>query len=311
MLRHNIKKLASHTYSLQQFCDLIKNVDEKSTIEEFPFHVPIPYSRRFQRKVMLENTYGEFKECPCDENEFNRHQNQRRQNIENLIVVQAIQHFRCGSTLVYLSLGAGELLQDLIICAQLLLAGYSLRVRLIEPHQFELKLILPAFISLLTQLAELVGRTFEAETFAFIADYHKKYPDERIHVASAIDFDVALKKPNCFFALIETQELLDEHGFFYLAFDDYDYLFDKTKCIYDYYHGASFFGWKPFFDEKEYQQAMQIPKAATIGKTVKEIAKVPSAVTMEIFSYLGFFLPPQRPVDYPADKPRDVGLRVR
>ena len=77
-------------------------------------------------------------ECACvNSNNFARMHNHRRQKIELEMTELVIKNFSTDAELRYLSLGAGELLQDFFNISLLMQAGYtSIQVTLVDPSFF-------------------------------------------------------------------------------------------------------------------------------------------------------------------------------
>lgn len=171
-------------------------------------------------------------ECACGNHDFDRKKNSRRQDAAARIVAAANDRFASKTRLNYLSMGSGLLMQDFIICAMLLLDGYSLCVRLIEPNctQEDFMKAYKQFC-FLQEFARGMGVQFEAESFPSINDYMKSHAKEQIHVGHAIDFDVYTHvEKEAKQDLLKAHQMLSPQGFFYLAVGAIDLLFNKSTA---------------------------------------------------------------------------------
>lgn len=157
-------------------------------------------------------------ECACLNHSYDRSRSKLRTDAELSIMHEVKTRYQDRTTLNYLSVGSGALMQDFIICATLLLAGYSLCVRLVEPACTEQRFY-NAYLQFncLQQFAQNLQLQFEPEYFPTVLDYIQTYPDEKIHVGHAIDFDAFHFEQEAKEDIVLAYQSLNPNGFFYLA----------------------------------------------------------------------------------------------
>jgi hypothetical protein len=234
-------------------------------------------------RVTYSNQLNCLGECACAQGTFERGWTPRRVQTESRILkeLKRTPVLDAKKSLNYLSLGAGLLLQDFIICGLLLMAGYSVFVRLIEKNRTT-----PNYeqayeqFKCLQLFAEGMGLTFVAESYSTLWDYMDRHPRERIDIGCAIDFDGYEVSPRAISDFHLAYQLLAKQGFFYLSFKKSDFLLrEKTSLIYRDSDIAS---------AKEIRETHQ-----KIADTSQEIAAAinisSSRIAKHIVEYMGLF----------------------
>jgi hypothetical protein len=227
-----------------------------------------------------------LKECACLNSKiFDRTSNNRRVGIEKRIIQNTKNRFSLEKhhNLNYLSLGAGFLLQDFIICAYLLLNGYSLCVRLVE-HSCESEQFREAYqqFCCLQLYAEGMKLQFVVAYFPTILAYIKQHPLEQIDIGQAIDFDAYHFHPQSKMDLHFACQKLAHNGFLYFAIFHSDYILSSSSPP-EYIHRDSLIE-----RGKDYDKTNK-----TVIRTENEIACAmnitPSYITKNILTYIGLF----------------------
>lgn len=181
-------------------------------------------------------------ECSCvNSGNFNRFKNRRRLDLEKQLISDAIKSFPPSESirLNYVGFGAGKLLQDFINIAKLMKAGYKdINVTLIDPIlksesakvKSDKQALNPAVeqFNFLLKAAEQKGIKLQINQFKNITEYRKKFPKEKAHIISAIDFDDYDKAFN---DIILCHQILHTNGKFYLSYSLHDFCFGSTQCI--------------------------------------------------------------------------------
>lgn len=151
-------------------------------------------------------------ECAC-----RGYSRKHRKVLEGTLINEARARFDQDKTLKYLSLGAGEFLQDFIIILNLIKEGFkSLDVSLIEPDSYKTPL---APREWLKKIAEENGVKLNINLYHSI-DHYKFCKNEDVHLINAIDFE-NIFKAEVFEDVIETHKLLTPDGYFLFSFDEY------------------------------------------------------------------------------------------
>ncbi|MBA2651025.1 MAG: hypothetical protein H0U73_01950 [Tatlockia sp.] len=173
-----------------------------------------------------------LEECACtDGNAFNRYKNDRREQIENSIIQFAQNRFNKTSptTINYLSLGSGYLLQDFFIIVKLMLEGYSVVVSLVDPiysKSVRANQALKQFEFLMLAATEM-NLSVTIRSFPNIEEFNRSVNTPQ-DLVTAIDFDDIY---GAFNDLMLAQESLHSKGRMFLACKDENYIFSKDKCI--------------------------------------------------------------------------------
>jgi hypothetical protein len=188
--------------------------------------------------------YPSLYECSCAiVGKFNRFNNSRRADLEARML-QDFENFPKTKKLRYLSLGAGGALQDFINTGKLMKAGFrDLDIVLVDPfydsgHRRNIE----------DQMSFLMAAAKElkiALNMTYISSVDKAEGD--FHIIQAIDFD---DFSEAFADLMRSHTFLDKEGKFYLAYSDYDLIFDQKKCISVQFHNETPAA-KKVFDEIE------------------------------------------------------------
>jgi hypothetical protein len=263
----------------------------KEALQDVVVDVSTHYITRMERigAEPYRNSYSkqlpDLGECACLDHAFDRNRNTRREVAASRVVETAKQQFpstpETQPTLTYLSMGSGALLQDFVICAMLLLQGYSLHVRLIEPSCDQAR-FLNAYhqFCYLQYYASQMGLNFVVEYFPYVLDYIKFHADEKIQVAHAIDFDIFHNDIIAKSDMVLVHQMLEKNGFFYVTAGTDDYLFRQTAM-----HAY------PLSDVSIGQEFMETSVRA--AKHERELADVTSIRSPSIFknilSYVGLF----------------------
>lgn len=188
-------------------------------------------------------------ECACTTSgKFNRYSNTRRADIENLFLAETTSNFQKEQPFRYLSVGAGGCLQDFINLGKLIKAGfqnieavlvdtdfhskydtdfYKLNPQCIQQHEFNNNNIIKQ-MSFLFVVAKELNIKFE---LSFIDNVSKA--NGLFNVVQLIDFDGF---DDSFRDIMFSHTLLVPNGRYFLSFDDYDLVFDTTKCIHKKIH---------------------------------------------------------------------------
>lgn len=270
-----------------------------------------PHKLRFEKEENSEkkgffyrkNYLSHLNECACY-SQFNRSKYPRREQIEQRIISGIHARFPLKQKLNYLSLGAGGLLQDFVICANLILKGYSLQINLIEPEKDK-----QSFIEALKDFKQLMHIAAEKNTtltvhcFSNIIDYIKEYPDEKINVASAIDFIFPIRNFN---DLLLTHQTLDNNGIFYLSLHKHDYLFDKTSCIFS----KTYDPWWKILNPTDHSQSEHIPainaRIARGERIIKYVTPLKdNYIIKNILLYSGLFQQREQAINVNHEIPMD------
>lgn len=165
-------------------------------------------------------------ECACQGGHaFHRFENDRRSSLENKLIRDALEKQNPQKPLRYLSLGAGECLQDFINLGKLLRAGYrNIEAVLVEPNLGqETRDSLLKELSLLSKAAEELGGTLVIRFTKSVQEAEGPF-----QIIAAIDFD---DFNSALIDVIFAHSLLAPSGTYYLASTIYDLTFDSTACI--------------------------------------------------------------------------------
>lgn len=206
----------------------------------------------YTKDILIDGEHGHLfpsslRECSClNSGNFNRFENTRRTDCEMSMINFCLEEIPPEdlSTLRYLSIGAGELLQDFMNIGKLLRAGYKrIDVVLVDPdyhndydtefyqmnpasaeqHREKNQVLQADFMGVLTpyaieQNAELIV-TFKPSV---------RHVEGLFHIVQAIDFDDLIDALD---DVIFAYDLLDDKGRCFLAFDKYDVEFNKIKSV--------------------------------------------------------------------------------
>lgn len=173
-------------------------------------------------------------ECACARGgAFDRLSNSRREIIENQILAFAQElPVEENKTIKYASIGSGRLLQDFILCARLLRAGFNLDISLIDTLYRDVESIKQEEyyqqFCYLYAYAEALGLRIEIKLFESTDQY--KEAGLTADIMAAIDFEDYLKEGEAFTAIMTAQNCLSSEGQLFLAFGDTDLVFTKTAC---------------------------------------------------------------------------------
>jgi hypothetical protein len=180
-------------------------------------------------------------ECAClNSGNFNRFKNRRRTEIEDQMVQDAIAAFHpAQSSIRYVGLGVGGLLQDFINIGKLMLVGYKdIDVALIDPslkprklgdpprEHYNAKLL--AQFQFLSKVAEQEGIRLWICTYPTVADYQQANPEAKVQIISAIDFE---DFDSAFADLLSCHHLLAPEGKMYLSWGLEDLCFGANSCL--------------------------------------------------------------------------------
>jgi len=232
------------------------------------------------KKTFL-NKLPHLKECACLDSCFDRTKNSRRFDIETSVIQRTKNHFD-KPVLNYLSLGAGFLLQDFIICGYLLLNGYSLCVRLIE-HACDKEEFSQAYqqFCCLQLYAHSMKLQFKANYFQTVLEYLREYPEEQIDVAQAVDFSAYYFSDDAKMDLQFIRQKLGDKGFLYFALVDTDLIFTSTH--YQHIKGIAY----AESGEKFFKASKKVIN--TENEISNAIKNIPPHITKNIVSYIGLF----------------------
>lgn len=172
-------------------------------------------------------------ECSCIVGgQFDRFKTDRRKNIEKSVLEFVKTVFPKPETaeIHYLGIGSGELLADFIILNQLISAGYSIRVSLVDPvyaqESENISNIVLQF-TLLVDIAQELNCEFSFQLFPSMQKYitaGEKHPD----VITAIDLDNF--HTDAFNDVIRAHKML-KNGRMFLYSRDKDYVLTATQSL--------------------------------------------------------------------------------
>ena len=188
-------------------------------------------------------------ECACtNSDKFNRFSNSRRADIENLLTTDAAANYPKEKPLRYLSVGVGGCLQDFINIGKLIKAGFQhIEAVLIDPsfhsnYNTSTYKLNPNWVQehetrkngIMKQMAFLSAVAKELDIkleMSFVDNVSKA--EGFFQVVQLVDFD---DFESSFSDVMISHSLLAPEGRFYLSFDDYDLVFDTTRCVYKNIH---------------------------------------------------------------------------
>lgn len=163
-----------------------------------------------------EVVFPPFSECGCLSHAYNRLRTSRRQEVEQKIVDSARTTCPPEShpQMTYLSLGAGELLQELVIAGHLIELGYQ-KIELIFIERKYHNNTFDNFQKLFTEIAKQKSIAIQMSLYESMNEYVATSPDKRLDIASAIDFEdfTASNLPD----FLSVQEQLSANGLFFMS----------------------------------------------------------------------------------------------
>lgn len=171
-----------------------------------------------------------FSECACSVGgTFNRSDNDRRRNIENEIHNHMTKEFppQLTPNIRYLSLGSGGLLQDFINIGKLIKSGYKSIECFLVDQRIDL-LQVKLFWIYINNYAKMHGSTVEVNGLTHFDDLIKSFPDTRMDVISAIDFETL---PESIDLILASRKILDTKGKLFVSYTRFDWIMDQSKLI--------------------------------------------------------------------------------
>jgi len=174
---------------------------------------------------MKRASLGILSECSCA-----HYPRELRKPLEDRFLTEALTRYPVKSidSLNYLSLGSGELLQDLIIIIRLLKVGYTkINISLIEPQIIEEHRI--ANFRRLKDVANECHASLNINTYISIYHYQRQNGSP-IHLATAIDYENIFKE-DCFNDVLVTKRLLAESGFFLFAYAEHHFAITQKTLV--------------------------------------------------------------------------------
>ncbi|OGT58590.1 MAG: hypothetical protein A3F14_06625 [Gammaproteobacteria bacterium RIFCSPHIGHO2_12_FULL_43_28] len=165
-------------------------------------------------------------ECRC--HHFDRLQNPRRKQYEDEIIQFALKHrFDKESKIFnYLSMGSGGLLQDYVLLYRLITEARIMQfnIVLIEPYCYSEQL--DQLYEMLTAVSTEVN--IAIYHFSYLDDYIKNSDDTLFDIISASDFD---SFDSDIGDIMNAKKLLNQRGLLFASAKNYNYIFDRNKCI--------------------------------------------------------------------------------
>jgi hypothetical protein len=252
---------------------------------------------KYERNYLLPSQ--NLGECAC-EHGFNRSASNQRAKAEALIIQKIENKFpvKMMPKLRYVSLGAGYLLQDFIICAKLIAKGYSLEVTLIEPESglpasgqpdqnyMRFQAALSEFKSLESAAAQR-GLTFSVECFSSVMSFITKKPDYKADYMNAVDLG-SEDIPVMYDDLILAYQMLHDDGIFYLSIGDREYFYDKNRMFHS--KDNALLGWNALIDQQAKLMVDITKQSLAQENELCKVMKIPSAnISKTILLYTGIF----------------------
>lgn len=147
-----------------------------------------------------------------------------RQGLEDKLVAETMSRYPSKQEQInYLSLEAGELLQDFIVVFKLLKAGYKhISIALVEPR---LQVVNYVAFQNLYHIAKELGAELNIKHYLSI-EHYKSVKGNKLHVVNVMDFKDIFKN-NVFNNVIETHKLLEDRGVFLFSYTKYKFILDK------------------------------------------------------------------------------------
>ncbi len=179
-----------------------------------------------------------LEECACENDYFNCFINNRRSDLENRLTQQALERFPDKSKQIrYVSLGSGNLLQDLFQIYSLLQKGYkNIDIILIDPCNKDNKDALRLFSSCIQAKARELDVQLNIHPYNSYQDYNKANQQEKIDILVAVDFEVLDVHID---DVVNAHAQLSDQGFFHLSFFAQDFEMDKEKITFHKSHPSS------------------------------------------------------------------------
>lgn len=172
-------------------------------------------------------------ECVCSgkEGQFNRYINDRRQKIEEKLAKDLKQHFIKKEKIIYLSLGAAGLFQELMNAYLILSNGINLDMVLVDTvfkDPSAAKINIKLFIDFVTSMAKERSLTVNIQFLESVKDIQSGL---QFDIISAVDFEPILYDEMTYHQTSKTYSYLNKDGRFYLSYDIYDFVYDAERCI--------------------------------------------------------------------------------